>query len=247
MGLFYLLLEQPMFNLLIGLYNVIPGADMGFAIIALTILIKLLLWPLTHSSLVSQKALQEIQPKLDLLKEQYKDDKEGLAKAMMALYAEEKVNPLSSCLPVLVQLPILIALYKVLSFGLLPENLVQLYVFIPHPETINTMFLGFVDLTVRNIPLAIIAGVLQFFQTRMLIARRPPKAIQKSPGVVDETILTSMNQSMLYLMPIMTIVIGASLPGGLTLYWVAVNAISIIQQLIAFSKKKVAQKNEQTA
>lgn len=236
MGLFFLLLEQPMFNLLIGLYNVIPGADMGFAIIALTLIVKLALWPLTHTSLKSQKALQEIQPKIDALKVEFKDDKEKQAKAMMGLYAEEKVNPLSSCLPVLIQLPILIALYKVLSFGLRPDNLVHLYPFIPHPETINTTFLGFIDLAARNIPLALLAGILQFFQTRMLIARRPPQAIQKEKGVVDETMLTSMNQSMLYLMPVMTVVIGSSLPGGLTLYWVAVNAISIVQQVIAFSK-----------
>ncbi len=102
MGLFHTLLYQPIFNLLVFLYNVIPGGDIGFAIIALTILIKVALWPLMHSSLKSQKALQEIQPKIEELKEKHKDDREALAKEMMELYQNEKVNPLSSCLPILV-------------------------------------------------------------------------------------------------------------------------------------------------
>lgn len=240
MSIFNELLYRPLFNLLIGLYDLIPGHDMGFAIIALTVLIKLALWPLTHSSLKSQKALQELQPKLEALKEQYKDDKDGLAKAMMALYAEEKVNPLSSCLPLLIQLPILIALYRVLRAGLSTDSLVNLYSFVPNPGSINEMFIGLINLTEKNIPLAILAGIFQFIQTRMLVARRPPKAVRKSPGAKDEDMLASMNESMLYFMPVMTAVIGSSLPGGLTLYWVAVNLISIIQQAIAFSKKKKA-------
>jgi membrane protein insertase Oxa1/YidC/SpoIIIJ len=102
------------------------------------------------------------------------------------------------------------------------------------------MFIGLINLTEKNIPLAILAGIFQFIQTRMLVARRPPKAVRKSPGAKDEDMLASMNESMLYFMPVMTAVIGSSLPGGLTLYWVAVNLISIIQQAIAFSKKKKA-------
>src|SRR3989338_4605010 len=103
MSLFHTVLYQPLYNLLIWLYNTLPGADMGFAIIALTILVKLIMWPLNQSSLVSQKALQDLQPKLEELKKQHKDDKEGLGKAMMELYKREKVNPLSSCLPLLIQ------------------------------------------------------------------------------------------------------------------------------------------------
>jgi len=238
MNLWHEILYRPLFNLLIGIYNIIPGADMGLAIIGLTILIKLLLWPLTHSSLKSQKALQEIQPKLEELKAKHKDDKEALAKAMMELYTAEKVNPLSSCLPILIQLPILIALYQVLSAGLTADSLNALYAFVPNPGTINETFLGFVNLAERSIPLAILAGILQFVQTRMLIAKRPPKKLRTKEGAKDEDMLAAMNDSMLYFMPVMTVVIGASLPGGLTLYWVAVNAISIFQQALAFRKKK---------
>ncbi len=238
MNIFHEALYRPLFNLLIWLYNVIPGGDIGFAIIALTVIVKLVLWPLTHSSLKSQKMLQDLQPKLDALKEQHKDDKEGLAKAMMELYKSEKVNPLSSCLPILVQIPILIALYQVLSDGLHSESFSSLYAFVKNPGTIDAMFLGFVNLGDKSIPLAVIAGLSQFWQTRMLIARRPPKVVRDTPGAKDEDMLAGMNQSMLYLMPVMTAVIGASLPGGLTLYWVAINIVSIIQQYVVFGRGK---------
>ena len=99
LNFFHAILYQPMLNMLIWLYHVIPGSDIGFAIIALTIVVKLILWPLSQSSLKSQKALQELQPKMDALKAEFKDNKEGLAKAMIELYAKEKVSPLSSCLP----------------------------------------------------------------------------------------------------------------------------------------------------
>lgn len=237
MNIFHEGLYRPLFNLLIWLYDVIPGSELGFAIIALTLVVKLALWPLTHASLKSQKALQDLQPKLDALKETHKDDKEKLAKAMMELYSTEKVNPLSSCLPILVQIPILIALYQVLSAGLHVESLSALYGFVHNPGSINQMFLGVIDLGQRNIPLAILSGVFQYFQTRMLIARRPPKQVRGTPGAKDEEMLTSMNQSMMYMMPVMTTVIGASLPGGLTLYWVAINVISIAQQYLVFHHK----------
>ena len=114
---FHNVLYVPIFNLLVFLYEILPGADVGFAIIALTILIKLLLWPFMNQSLRSQKALQTLQPKIDELKTRFENDREGLSKAMMQLYQTEKVNPLASCLPLLIQLPILIALYQVLLGG----------------------------------------------------------------------------------------------------------------------------------
>lgn len=237
MNIFHTYLFQPIFNLLVFLYNVIPGGEMGFAIITLTIIIKLLLWPLMSKSLKSQKALQDLQPKVEAIKEKYKDDKEALAKEMMKLYQEEKVNPLSSCLPVLVQLPILIALYRVLLVGFEPSTLDQLYGFVKNPGEINVVFLGVLDLSVKSTFLAVLAGIFQFFQTRMLMHKKVPKEVEGKKGAKDESVMASMNKSMMYFMPIVTVVIGISLPGGLTLYWVTVNIVSIIQQKYIFSKK----------
>lgn len=237
MNIFYTFLLQPIFNLLVFLYNIIPGADVGFAIIALTILIKVALWPLMSSSLKSQKAMQELQPKLDALKAEHGTDKEALSKAMMKLYQDEKVNPLASCLPILIQLPVLIALYQVLFHGFDATALNQLYTFIKNPGDINTIFLGLIDLEKNNLWLAVLAGVLQFFQTRMLMQRQPPKAVAKTEGAKDESMLASMNKSMMYMMPIMTVLIGMKLPGGLTLYWVTVTVFSIVQQWWVFKGK----------
>ncbi|MFH1253674.1 MAG: YidC/Oxa1 family membrane protein insertase [Candidatus Uhrbacteria bacterium] len=239
--MFHTILYQPLFNLLIWLYNVIPGHDLGFAIIGISLLIRLALWPLSRVSLKSQKALQDLQPKLEEIKVQYKDDKEKLAKAMMELYKSEKVNPMSSCLPLLIQLPILWALYRVLSDGMNMESLVNLYPFVVRPEFINLNFLGFINLAEPHVVMAVIAGILQFVQTKMLMAKRPPKKVRKDPGAKDEDMMTQMNKSMLYLMPVMTVVIGASLPGGLTLYWIIMNVFAIIQQFLTFKKKKVGE------
>ncbi|MBI5793741.1 membrane protein insertase YidC [Candidatus Uhrbacteria bacterium] len=233
---FHTVLYLPIFNLLVFLYDFLPGADVGFAIIALTVLIKLILWPFMTTSLRSQKALQELQPKIDALKAQHGENKETLAKAMMELYQKEKVNPLSSCLPIIIQLPILIALYRVLLGGFAPETLGQLYSFVHNPGTINTLFLGTIDLSHKSTYLAILAGYFQFMQTRMMITRRPPKQVAGKKGAMDETMLASMNKSMLMFMPVMTVLIGVGLPGGLTLYWVTVNIVSILQQQFVFSK-----------
>ena len=124
-GIFFTLLTQPMYNALIWLYSVLPGNDLGVAIILLTVIIKLILWPFTGQSLKSQTAMQQLQPKIEEVKEKYKNDKEGQAKVMMALYKEEKVNPFSSCLPLLVQLPILLALYTVLRRSVTDPEMLQ--------------------------------------------------------------------------------------------------------------------------
>lgn len=240
--LFHTILYVPIFNLLVWLYNILPGADIGFAIIALTVLIKLVLWPFMTQSLRSQKAMQELQPKIEELKTKHADDREALAKAMMELYQAEKVNPLASCLPLLVQLPVLIALYQVLLAGFGSETLGELYGFIQNPGEINHVFLGAIDLSVASFYLAVLAGYFQFMQTRMLITKRPPKPVQGKKGAMDESMLASMNKSMLMFMPAITVIIGATLPAGLTLYWVTVNIVSILQQQFVFSKIREGKK-----
>ncbi len=238
--LFNTVLAQPLYNLLVSIYYFIPGQDIGLAIIALTIFIKLILWPVQAKSLKSQQALQQLQPKINELKKEYKDDKEGMSKAMMELYAKEKVNPLSSCLPLLIQLPIILALYRVFLHGIDGKlSPYALYSFVPDPGTITPVFLGFVDLSAPNLTLAILAGIFQFIQAKMMSIKRPPKQVEGSEGAKDEAMLASMNRSMVYFMPVITVVIGASLPGGLTLYWLVVNIIAVIQQLIFFKKKKL--------
>src|SRR3989338_4469478 len=138
------ILIYPLLNLLVFFYNFIP--DIGIVIILLTVIVRLLLLPSFHRSLKHQKALQDLQPKMNEIKEKYKDNKEQQAKAMMELYSAHKVNPLSSCLPLLIQLPILIALYHVFIQSLNGEALRGIYSFISTPASIDPMFLGLVNL-----------------------------------------------------------------------------------------------------
>ena len=236
MSLFFTILYQPMFNLLVWLYDVLPGNDIGFAIIVLTLILKLILAPLSHKTLQSQRAMQQLQPKIAEIKAEYKDDREKQAKAMMELYKNEKVSPFSSCLPLLVQLPILIVLYKVLMDGLSAANFSYLYSFVPNPGHIDGVFLNTFDLTTPSILLAVLAGAVQFFQVKMLPRPKSPKAVAGKEASKDEEMMVAMNRSMTYFMPIITVVIGASLPGGLALYWFMSNLFSIGQQVLVFKR-----------
>ncbi|MCX6740637.1 MAG: YidC/Oxa1 family membrane protein insertase [Candidatus Parcubacteria bacterium] len=234
-----LIFYQPLFNALVWLYNIIPGHDVGLAIVILTIVIRLILFPLYYQSIKSQRSLQEIQPKVDALRKQLKDDQEKLAKELMILYKNEKINPLSSCLPLLIQLPFLIALYQVFIHGLKSQSMELLYPFISNPGTINTFSLGYFDLSKPMWILALLAGAAQFWQSKMLLTRKPPLIKGKEiEGSGDEKMTAIMNKQMIYFFPIMTIIIGINLPAGLTLYWFLTTLLMALQQLWMFSKHK---------
>ncbi len=231
--LFTIIFYQPILNLLIFLYNTVSFHDLGIAIILLTILIKLILWPLGRQSIKSQKALQDLQPKIEELKKKYADNKAELSRATMDMYKENKVNPFSSCLPLLIQLPFLFAVYQVFRDGL-GNKLDLVYSFIYKPEVINSVSFGFLDLNKPNIYLAVLAGLAQFWQAKMMITKAPAV---KTPGSKDESMAAIMNKQMLYFMPAITIFIGASLPGGLTLYWFVITVLTALQQLLVFKRK----------
>lgn len=233
-GLFELFFYQPIFNIFIALYDVIP--DVGIAIVILTLIIKFALYPLNAKSIAAQKSLQELQPKLEALKKEHKDDQQKLAQETMKIYKENKVNPFGSCLPLLIQLPILFAIYWVLrnEFSALPFDL--LYSFVPQPESVNPLSLGLFDMSTPSIVLALLAGAAQFWQAKMMTARRAPK--EAGDGAKDENMMTMMNKQMLYFMPIITILIGMQFPAGLALYWFLSTAFTAVQQMILFRKKK---------
>ncbi len=225
---------QPILNLVVFLYDVIPGHDLGIAIIVLTIIIKLALLPLSKKSIKAQKALQDLQPKMEEIKQKYKDNKEEMSRAIMNLYKENKVNPFGSCLPLLIQLPFLWAVFKVFRNGFENGALDLVYSFVPRPEVINTISLGVVDLSKPNVVLAVLAGVAQFWQVRMMSTKKPPV---KSEGAQDENMMAIMNKQMMFMMPALTIFIGLTLPGGLTLYWFITTVLTAVQQIFIFKHK----------
>lgn len=233
--MFTTLFYQPILNLLIFIYNNVPGQDMGITIIILTIIIKLILYPVSKKALESQKALQDLQPKIEKIKEEYKDKKEQMGVAMMNLYKENKVNPLSSCLPLLIQLPFLFAVFKVFRDGLNGEAMALVYPFITKPETINQSFLGILDLSQTGVwVLAALAGIATYYQMKMMSAKRPPV---KSGGSKDEDMAAIMNKQMTYFMPILTVWFSMMFSGGLALYWLTTTLLTIAQQALIFNKK----------
>lgn len=223
---------QPILNCLIWLYNIIPGHDVGLAIIILTVILKIILFPFGVKTLQSQKALALLQPKIRELQEKYKNDKQGLARATMELYKQEKVSPFSSCLPLLIQFPFLIALYQAMDQILRGARFDLLYPFIAKPDSINALAFGFLDLSKASIPLAILAAAAQFWQTKMLTSAQPPK--KYADGASDERALASVNKQMTYLMPLMTIFIGAGISSGLVLYWLVTTLLTVAQQWYFF-------------
>jgi len=229
---FNLILYQPLFNALVLLYLYLPGQDFGIAVIVLTILIKLILYPLGAKGIRAQKALQELQPKIKEIQERFKDDKEEQARAMMEFYKKEKINPFSGCLPLLIQLPILIALFRVFWQGFGVEQLRHLYNFVPHPAQIDTTFLGLINLAETSVILAIITGIFQFWQTKMTIPQQ--KMVKR--GSPDFS--SMMQKQMLYFFPIFTVFILWRLPSAIALYWLVTTLFTIFQQYITLKKKK---------
>ncbi len=235
--LYQLICYQPILNVLVFLYN--NTLDLGVAIILLTVIIKIALWPLSQKAIKSQTELQAIQPKIDELKEKYKDNKAVLGQATMDLYKEHKINPLSSCLPLLIQLPFLFAVFKVLRVGLQQESDL-IYYFLAKPETINAMSFGFMDLGKPVIYLAVLAGLAQFVQSKMMLAKQKKANINKSATEqksVEESMTNIMSKQMTYVLPITTVILGASLPGGLTLYWFMFTALTVLQQFLVLRIK----------
>jgi len=236
--LFTTFLYQPLLNLLVFIYNVIPGHDLGIAILILTAIIRLILYPLSARSVKSQRALQSLQPKLDKIKAKYKGEKEKQSRAIMHFYKKNKINPLSSCLPLLIQFPVLIAIYRVLRDGINnPESLNLLYSFVQNPGKLNASLLGIINLGERNVYLAVLAGAAQFWQSRMLLKSKKNKKGGQQGNMGN--IARNMSNQMIYVMPIFTVFIAMSFPAGLALYWFATTIFSIIQQWFIFRKSKI--------
>ena len=198
----------------------------------------MLLWPLSAKALHGQKAVQDLQPDIQALKKRYGKNKQEFNKAVMELYKEKGVNPFGSCAPTLFQLPFLLGMfYTFLMFrdptfvsladpnsgitAMLYEpvkNLPQVSTLLSAGGSINTMFLGVIDLATRSIPLALIASALQFVQTKMLTPHKNKDQAQQA-----------MSQ-MTYIFPVITFFFALSLPAALPLYWTVHSGFSIFQQ-----------------
>lgn len=221
--IFHLFLYDPLLNALVFLYNTIAFEDLGVAIILTTLLIRVILYPVFHKSAKYQAAMQDLQPKLKKVQEIHGGDMEKQSQAMMALYKEHNVNPFSGIGFLLVQLPILIALYQIF-IHLFDQNVFSsLYGFITPPESLNTSFLGLINLRNRSILMVGLAAVFQYIQARVSL----PK---KEKG--EETTSAELTaRRMAFIGPVITIAVLYNFPAAIGLYWTVGSLFSIIQQI----------------
>lgn len=225
---------NPIYNGLVFFIDVIPGGDIGLAIIAITVVVKFILLPLSIKAAKTQKAMKEIDPHLRKLQEENKDDKEALAKATMDLYKEAGVNPFSSILLLFVQLPVVIALYmSVRSGGGVPlPNINEglLYFFVGVPDKVDMIFLGFIDIAAKNLPLALLAGLTQFVQTKISLPKLEPRKPDEVSMKAD--FARSMDLNMRYILPGVIVVAAYTLSASIALYFVVSNLMAIVQEFV---------------
>lgn len=220
---FSTILYQPIYNLFIFLVGIMPGHNLGLAIILLTGVVRLILYPLKHKSIEAQIKLRDIQPEIKEINKKYKDDRQGQSMAMMQLYKDKGINPAGGCLPQLLQLPILLILFLVLRHGVEQYNL--LYPFVAIPQNVSFHFLWIRDVTHPDpwFILPVMSGVAQFLFSRSIMRLQPAT---DDPNDVASI----MSKQMIYFFPVMTIFIALRLPAALSVYWVIGTLVDWYQQ-----------------
>ena len=228
--IFNLILYKPLLNGLVLIYLYFPLHDFGIAIIILTLIIKILLYPSSAKSIILQKKMAALQPKIKELQEKFKNDREKQSIALMELYKKEKFSPFSGCLPSIIEGIIFISLFLVIKGVISSNSLSGLYGFMPHNINLRLSFLGIMDLTKANPYLAFITGFFQFVQLKR------SKEIAPQPSTSKKDMSEIFQKEMLYFFPIFTVIVLLTFPSALGLYWVTITIFSVLQQELVFKK-----------
>jgi len=217
-------LYDPLYNGLIFLIGAMPGYSVGLSIIALTVIVRFIIFPFAHKSIKVQRKMRELEPELKKIREKHKDKQEQ-ARHTMELYKKHGTNPFSGCLTIIIQLPVFIALFLVFRNGF-SENAGLLYSFVHYPDHISTVFLG-VNLEEKSFIVAVLVGLSQYFYTALSIPKSPPPSGEKS---LQEEFARSMNLQMRYVFPVLFTVFSLSIPSAVALYWLTSNLFSVGQE-----------------
>lgn len=239
---FHVAVYKPLYNGLIFLIDVVPYADVGLAVIALTILVKFILLPLAYNASLMQQKIRAIAPEMEELKKKYKDKQKQTLKTL-ELYKEHNIRPFASILVMLIQIPVIFGLYWVFFKGGLPEiDTTLLYSFINTvPSTPNMMFLGFFDMAGRSITFALLAGASQYLLSKLTLPKPAPKP--DNPSLKDD-LAHSMHLQMKYVMPVIIAVISYTISAAVALYWATSNIFAIVQEILIrkYGHKQIEQK-----
>ena len=223
----------PVYNTLIFFVDTVRGGDVGLAIIATVIVVKLVLLPLSIKAAKTQKIMRDIEPKLREIKEKHKEDRQAQAQEMLALYKEYNLNPFASIFLIFLQIPIIFALYFAVYKGggiPLPEvNTALLYSFVSVPVEVSTMFLGMVDVTGRSLLLALGAGITQYFYTAMTLPKLAERDPEAAPSFKDD-FTRNMHIQMKYVMPVLIVFIAYTISAAIALYFFVSNLVMLAQE-----------------
>src|SRR3989338_4254871 len=221
---------EPLYNGLIFFVGVVPTHDVGIAIILLTIVVRIILFPLSKRAIESQIAMKTIAPEIEALKKKYKDNNAEQGKAMFALYKERGIHPFASAGMLLLELTVLFALYYVFWKGGLPHvDASILYSFVHVPEAVNMYFLGFVDMSAaHNIILALLVALSQLFYTRLSMGKKQNDSPIEASLSAD--LAKSFDFQARYVMPIIIGVIAYYVVAAAALYLFAANIFMIVQE-----------------
>jgi YidC/Oxa1 family membrane protein insertase len=229
--MFHTLLINPFYNAFIFLVGIMPNGDVGLAIIAMTVLIRLIFYPLFASNIRTQMGMQALQGELDEINTKHKDDPQERGRLTMDLFRKHKVRPLSAFLSLLVQIPVFIALYYAFFREGLPNIATDiLYSFVHAPAMVNTHFLGFLDmLAVHNIVLAVLVALFQYAVVRFSFMRMGTKKTSEKRSE-KERAQDLQRQMMLYFLPGLMGVVSYSVPAAVGIYFIAGSVISLAQE-----------------
>ena len=236
-GVFHAIIYNPLYNGLVFLVGIIPTHDMGIAVVILTILVRIIIFPLSRRAVDAQLAMKKIAPEVDKIKAKIKDKQEQSA-AIFALYKERGVHPFASFGLVLIQFPVLIGLYWVFYRGGFPAvDPTLLYPFVHVPPSVSMEFLGFVNIAKRNVVLALLAAVTQFIYTRLSMGPREKKP-ESTPveASLSGDMAKSFDLQARYILPAMIGVIAFSVAAAAPLYWATSNTFMILQELVSGRK-----------
>jgi len=236
---------KPLLNALVFLTSVVPFHDLGVAVILLTLIVRTIIFPFTHRSVQTQAKMRAIEPHLKKIRDEHKNNQAELAKKTMELYKEHGVSPFSGCLLLLIQLPILIAMYRLFIEDISGAS-AHLYSFVHFPEYIRYSFFGLVDMTKPNIVLAVIVGLSQYIQMKLVMP--PKKAFDKNkkerPSFKEEFSQSMATQSV-YIFPFLIFFISIRFPSAVALYWTTSNVFATVHEGIVRKKtKKYERENE---
>jgi len=225
---FHAVFYDPIYNALVALVALVPGSDVGIAVVLVTIIIRLILLPFSLSAARTQRAMKVLEPKLKELKEKHKGNKEKEALETLGLYREARVNPFASILMVFIQIPVLLALYWVFYYEPLSTiNVAQLYSFTPVPHAVSLQFLGLISVAGKSLVLAVLAGLTQFFQAHMALSGTMKPSDAKG---IQNDFQRVMGMQLKYVFPFIIGVISYTTSGAIALYFITTNLAGALQE-----------------